>query len=71
MQTRSSKIGVFLMTTQAIYGLAVALFWTIRTEIFAVSDYHGVTGQSLEDALASNSKEAALWLETKRFLALS
>jgi hypothetical protein len=55
------------MMAMAVYALVISLLWIFITEIMFVSDYLAVTGQSLTDALATESQSAQLWLTTKRF----
>ena len=64
---KASKVGMVFMMGQAVYLLAFALLWAFQTDVWAVSDYAGYTGQTLADALASHSKPAELWLATKGF----
>ena len=68
MQTKSAKIGLFLMTAQSVYALVVSLFWVLITQVMFVSIYAGYTGQTLSDALANHSKPAELWLITQRLV---
>ena len=68
MQTKSAKIGLFLMTAQSVYGLVVSLLWVLITQVMFVSIYAGYTGQTLSDALANHSKPAELWLITQRLV---
>lgn len=70
MQTRSAKIGLTLMMAQAVYGLVLSLFWILITDVMFVSIFAGYTGQTLSDALASQSKAAELWLITQRMVGL-
>jgi hypothetical protein len=68
MQTRSARIGAFLMTAQGVYALVVSLLWIFMTEVMFVSIYAGYTGQALSDAIASLSRPAELWLMTQRLV---
>ena len=68
METRAAKIGLFLMTAQAVYGLVLSLFWMLVTDVMFVSIFAGYTGQTLSDALASQSRPAELWLITQRLV---
>jgi hypothetical protein len=68
MQTKSARIGSFLMMAQAVYGLVVSLLWVLITQVMFVSIYAGYTGQTLSDALVNQSKPAELWLITQRLV---
>lgn len=68
MQTRATRIGLTLMMAQAVYGLVLSLFWILVTHVMFVSIFAGYTGQTLSDALASQSKAAELWLITQRMV---
>jgi hypothetical protein len=68
MQTKSARIGSFLMMAQAVYALVVSLFWIFLTEVMFVSIYAGYTGQTVSDALANHSKPTELWLITQRLV---
>ena len=71
MKTSSVKaVSKTLMGVMAVYALVISLLWVSITEIMFVSDYEGVTGQSLADALDSGSKPAGLWLQTKRLVGI-
>jgi hypothetical protein len=56
------------MMAQAVYALVLSLFWTFLTDVMFVSIFAGYTGQTLADALASQSKPAELWLITQRLV---
>jgi hypothetical protein len=56
MGTRAMRIGSFLMTAQAVYALVLSLFWILVTDVMFVSIFAGYTGQTLSNALASQSK---------------
>jgi hypothetical protein len=68
MGTRAMRIGSFLMTAQAVYALVLSLFWILVTDVMFVSIFAGYTGQTLSNALASQSKPAELWLITQRLV---
>ncbi len=68
MGTRAARIGLFFMTAQAVYGLVLSLFWILVTDVMFVSIFAGYTGQTLADALASQSRPAELWLITQRLV---
>jgi hypothetical protein len=70
MQTRATRIGLTLMMAQAVYGLVLSLFWILVTQVMFVSIFAGYTGQTLSDALASQSKAAELWLITQRMVGI-
>ena len=56
------------MMAQAVYALVLSLFWMLLTDVMFVSIFAGYTGQTLADALASQSKAAELWLITQRLV---
>jgi len=68
MQATSTRIGLTLMMAQAVYALVLSLFWMLLTDVMFVSIFAGYTGQTLADALASQSKAAELWLITQRLV---
>jgi len=68
MQTKSAVIGSWFMTAQSVYAFVVSLFWIFLTDTMFVSIFAGYTGQTLPDALASQSKPAELWLITQRLV---
>ena len=70
MQTRAARIGLTVMMAQAVYGLVLSLMWILITDVMFVSIFAGYTGQTLADALASQSKAAELWLITQRMVGL-
>ena len=66
MPKTSVKIGSSIMMAMAVFALVISILWVTITEVMFVSDYLAYTGQNLSDALAAGSKEAELWLTTKR-----
>lgn len=69
MKTSSLKaVSKFLVGAMSVYALVISVFWVAITDIMFISDYEGVTGEPLADALAAGDKSAALWLQTKRLV---
>ena len=66
----AKAISKFCMGAMAVYALVVSVLWVSITEIMFVSDYEGVTGQPLSEALAAGLKSAELWLATKRLVGI-
>jgi len=60
----------FFVGAMAVYGLVVALSWISITKIMFVSDFEGVTGEPLAEALDRGFKPAVLWLHTKRLVGI-
>ena len=58
----------FTMGAMVFYALVISVAWIAITRIMFISDYQAVTGESLNDALASGSKFAGLWIQTKRLV---
>jgi hypothetical protein len=63
-----NAVARFFAGAMSYYALVIAVAWVAITQIMFVSDYQGVTGQALRDALASGSKPAQLWVQTKRLV---
>jgi hypothetical protein len=61
-------MGLTLMMAQAVYAVVLSLFWMFLTDVMFVSIFAGYTGETLADALASQSKAAELWLITQRLV---
>jgi hypothetical protein len=63
-----STVARIFAGAMSFYALVIAVAWVAITQIMFISDYHAVTGQALPDALASGSKPAQLWVQTKRLV---
>ena len=60
------KIGSSIMMAMAVFALVISILWVTITEVMFVSDYLAYTGENLSDALDAGSKQAELWLTTKK-----